>query len=441
MPQEYINFFDLLNANGILFCSWKNNHELDLAFTAGSDLDLLIQDSDETKVRGFLKGLGWFNLINPAARFSKVLHYYKYDGKRFLHIHLYLRLWTGHSWLKEYDIPVVEEVLSGCVKDKEYGIPVPGYSHALALYRFRSRVKQSSVTGRFLYWRDRKSYASEYSFIHACEESTNVGEGTIFTDVERPLWSHPWLRLPRVKMPHLILTQFFYRAFLKFFRISKIIGGGGKIVVISGPDGAGKSTLVNNLFSLHKTIQATSRASLGRPYGRLINSLIEMRTAKKAGGATLKVDQGFSSYKGLKAIAVAIFRCFAGVRCRILRCVGVLVLSDRWPSRSVGSIDGPKIPRYQTGILKVMGRVERALYRTIPDADLAIILEVDVNKALSRNAHRQKRGKETDEELKRRYEASQYLAPKASRTIAYKNNGTLSEAVIGIERLISEGIA
>lgn len=442
MPQSYQDFFGILAARQILFCSWKNNHELDLVFTAGSDLDLLVQENDEVEVRECLETLGWFRLINPASRFSKILHYYKFDGERFLHIHLYLRLWTGHSWAKEYEIPLVEDVLNSTVTDGKYGIPIPSRSHALALHRFRSRVKRSSISGRFLYWRDQISYACEYSFILTCKESDNVRGGVVFPEMEATLCSHPWRRFSKARVISQILAQFSARALFKLLRIKKIISGNGRIVVISGPDGAGKSTLVSALISLHKTIQVTGGASLGRPYGRLINTLIGMRVKKnpEEHDRALK-GKPFSVYKGSKAIVVATFRCFAGVRCRILRYFGVLVLSDRWPSSDVGGIDGPKIPRVETGILKFMGRVESALYRTIPAADLAIILKVDLDKALSRNLQRHKPGKETDEELRGRYKSSQSLAPKASRTIVFENNGTLHEALLGIECLISRGIS
>ena len=162
---------------------------------------------------------------------------------------------------------------------------------------------------------------------------------------------------------------------------------------------------------------------------------------KRGGSDRALTGQPVSVYGGSKAIVVAVFRCFAGIRCRILRYFGVLVLSDRWPSSNVGSIDGPKIPRVETGVLKFMGRVERALYRTIPAADLAIILEVDLDKALSRNLQRHKLGKETDEELSERYKLSQSLVPKASRTTVFKNNETLHEALLGIECLIARGIS
>jgi len=55
-----------------------------------------------------------------------------------------------------------------------------------------------------------------------------------------------------------------------------------------------------------------------------------------------------------------------------------------------------------------MGRLEQAFYQRIPRADLVLELEVSLDQALARNQKRDKKDKESDEEIRKRFIEKQY---------------------------------
>ena len=108
---------------------------------------------------------------------------------------------------------------------------------------------------------------------------------------------------------------------------------------------------------------------------------------------------------------------------------GNMVLVDRWPTNSLGKMDGPKIINYRTGnsLVSLLASIEQKIYKKIPEADLCFYLEVDIDDALKRNHERVKEGKESDEEIVMRHQNNQETIPICNKLIKFSNAGSYKE--------------
>jgi hypothetical protein len=69
---------------------------------------------------------------------------------------------------------------------------------------------------------------------------------------------------------------------------------------------------------------------------------------------------------------------------------GGVAVFDRFPSSSAGAIDGPQLGYRNSW--SVLSRCERALYESLPMVDLLVVCSVELDRALHRNATRDKAG-------------------------------------------------
>ena len=437
IPKNFSDLFNAFDSNRIKFCSWKNNHQLEEVFKSGVDLDVLISDENRQKALSIFNELGWFNLYNPSVDLDSIFHFYKYNGHGFHHIHLYFKLYTGHSWLKEYDLPFVTDILKFSVKEPNFHIPVPCKSHAESLYLFREVIKKSSLSGRFLYMKDADGYQDEALWISKCMGREKAP--SIIVDLSvLSRGSIPELqkfrRYSKLKEFFLVGLQFFVRASFKFIGIKKLIPLRGKIVVITGPDGSGKTTLVDKIHRNHSSIQKTYKKNLGRPYGVVLNNVISSKSRlRRKSVASSSQD----TLHEIKAVLIAFLRLYAAIKCYFYKTIGILVLCDRWPSGEQGSIDGPRIRGGSGAVGQMLFRLENLLYRNIPKADMTVRLQVNVDTALQRNSLRIKHDKETDGEIRDRHKDSLLLRPLTHSSVDYVNEFSVDEAVSDLEEIIA----
>ena len=84
---------------------------------------------------------------------------------------------------------------------------------------------------------------------------------------------------------------------------------------------------------------------------------------------------------------------------------GYIVICDRYPGIHVGKMDSPRIPKNKSkGFLyQYCYEIEQSLYKSIRKAKLIFQLSVPLEVAIDRNNLRNKFGKETENELIRRF--------------------------------------
>src|SRR5690554_1318853 len=93
--------------SGGKYVSWKNNHEIDLVLSGGSDLDIFIPLRYKSLFFELAKKESWIQVKNPVADYPEIYHFYAInENLNVFHLHVYFKVITGESWLKEYEFPL-----------------------------------------------------------------------------------------------------------------------------------------------------------------------------------------------------------------------------------------------------------------------------------------------------------------------------------------------
>ena len=169
-------------------------------------------------------------------------------------------------------------------------IPTLSKDQLQSLHLLRQELKAKSLSGRILKIRDREKYNKESLIL----SNLIFDKIDINNDTTRcPDVSGDKDRILTVKKRYnayylfvLFIRSFLCRAFKKFFQFKKIPISGGKIIIISGPDGSGKSTLCKTLLANIGQIYTCAQLNVGRPYGTLLNSYLDKRSEKSASRKT-----------------------------------------------------------------------------------------------------------------------------------------------------------
>ena len=205
----------------------------------------------------------------------------------------------------------------------------------------------------------------------------------------------------------------------------------GLTIAISGVDGSGKTTMLQEVEKVLGEFLTIERFHLGRPQGKLIE-FIWRALGNKSENSTMPgcSDISTASSKG-RAINGAIL---ALLRLRKARHVvnraslGGLMLIDRWPTDEVGKMDGPRVILGENSgwIQRLCKRIESWCYANMPQADICYFFVVPVEVAIERNRSRIKENKETENQISARFLGNLDYKPMARKTIRFENSGELS---------------
>ncbi len=437
---------------GIPFVSWKNNHELDAYLVGEGDIDLFVAPDHRTAFMGLAFGAGWVELENPVARFPSVLHLFRAGrAGRVYHLHVYFRVVTGESWLKEYVLPLENFLLENRERAGSSGIWVLNGAAQRYLFAFRHLLKGGSISSRWLYRRELGSYRQEWAAcggpdgwdpdVGPMALSGYVKKANLDGDkiglpsvgaalrLRRSLW--PFLRVAGWTLPARRVGSFLKRALNKvFWKRKKVFPRGGLVIAISGVDGAGKSTMLSVLREFFSGFVTVEPYQLGRPQGRILEFarrlVVRRRRGREGGAGGASSSRATSLPRAVAAAVLAWVRLRTAQRAVRAARRGHLALVDRWPSAELGKMDGPRIVpggSDRLGVVERLGRFERWAYSRMPRADVCVVLTVSLESALARNRDRVKDEKESDDEIRRRFEENQAVKPIANKVIRFYNDG------------------
>jgi thymidylate kinase len=443
----------VLDDEEVPYVSWKNNHEIDKFLNGGSDLDIYIPIDYKKKFINVATQNSWILVVNPIAKFPYIEHLYLIsDNGTIYHLHVYFKVITGESWIKEFDLPIGDYLIGNRCKHDEYGIYVLNDKSQAYLFVLRHIIKCGSISSRILYLKDRESYRLEWELCNYNIDKLG-GYGPILLDgaicnsgllngfhlsgfINSFMFRNKissFLRIRYFLLPFYRIASFINRATNKlFFNRKKVLSSRGVVISISGVDGSGKSSMVDSINSRLSKFLTIKKLSLGKPQGKLIEFIRKIFSDKNSKNNLPSEDNslhGVGLFKSISLLVLAVLRLFESWKSQYYISKGYVVLVDRWPTREFGKMDGPKIYSSNTsnGLVKFLSKLEETIYKAIPAADVCFFLEVSVDTAIKRNFMRIKDDKETESEIRERHIQNKNIKPIAKKIIRFDNDGLFDE--------------
>jgi len=424
MLRIYKELFIACCKHKIQYCSWKNNNFLQEELLGVGDIDLLVSSTQSHLFEKILNDSGFIRVFSSISEYPFIRHYYSYDVMmdKFVHLHVYYKLITGDSHLKEYRFPVEALMLKHSILSRK-GIKEAHPSHQADMYMLRKYIKSSSLLGLFLLFRESEDYKSEFNYIKGriSDNSVKSPPSLFKFDVEflKPLSFVNLLKIKRhIKVWHRgvgvveRVSQLNTRILNKlFFHRKKIVNGG--VIAIAGLDGSGKSSAVEMLSKWLSKEFTIKIFHFGRPPATLLTYPIRIMLwvrrvvfLKNASGSLVDSSNNkLSLISKIRYLALALERVVLMRNAHRFSLNGGIAILDRYPSNNIGKMDSQRIPDSNS----FFGRLESTLYESMKIADMLLKFNVDVEEAVRRNSSRIKKDKETDEEIRIRFNINDRL--------------------------------
>ena len=443
-----------LDAEGIAYCHWKSNDALDRAVRGDSDLDLLVSRGDANRFTAVIRGLGFKDARSPSIKqVPGVFHSYGLDepSGRLVHIHAHYQLVLGDDTTKNYRLPIEDAYLGSVDGNGVRPLPVPAPEFELAVFIVRMVLKHS--TWDAIASRHGRLSSSEVRELHYLTRRADPATTRSVVREHLPfvgdaLWARcrrcvegrasDWFRVRTAHRLERALEPYARRrhgndAAVRLWRRGRIIirrhvlhrpsqrarlDGGGVLIAVIGGDGAGKSTIVDELRRWLSADLATTVIHLGKPPSSLLSSAVRRAWRKsvrgRAGGTrvsgeALAASDGTSMSRRAVArligqVTIARDRYLSYRGARRFSSGGGIAISDRFPLPELKLMDGPLASRMLETpggdlLVTTLARLERRYYGRILDPDILIVLSVDPNLAVER-----KRGIDDEDVVRRRCE-------------------------------------
>ncbi len=476
--------FESLGRAGVRYCHWKSNWRLPEALRGETDLDLLVHRADTSRFLSLVGALGF----KPASGedHPSVWHCYGCDDEsgRLLDLHVYFRVVTGGT-IKGYHLPV-EDMLLGGAQPTEAGVYVPERAAELVLFVMRKSLDYA-VPSEALIPREWKTAADELRWLSQGARDEDVRrlldeylpsvDFALFkklTDaIESGRWGVGRFRLGRALASRLRPYRRFARPSATLARSGRawrkawrtLRGGtpmqallsGGAVIGVVGSDGSGKSTVVAEMSRWLGEFLSVATIHGGKPppsvptaLPRLLLPLlrrmmpryrttrIELRAAERTESEGMRT--GPLLVYALRALMLAYDRKKLLIRAHRRAANGTLVLSDRYPTRQPGVPEGAMLhflredPR---SLYRWLARMEERTYRTIPQPDLVLRLDVPLELAVQRNLTRLKPGgPEPTEYLRQRHAKSSELEFAGVPTYRIRTDAMVEETVRAVKPIL-----
>jgi thymidylate kinase len=474
-----------LSRSGVRYCHWKSNWRLPETLRGETDLDLLVHRADMPRFLSLVGALG----LKPGSGedHPSVCHCYGCDGEsgRLFDLHVYYRIITGGT-IKAYHLPVEEMLLRGA-RPTEAGVYVPEPAAELVLFVIRKSLDYA-VASEVLIPREWKTAADELRWLMS-QGATNQDarrllneylpsvEFALFKELMDAIESGRWgvgrFRLGRALAARLRPYRRFApasaslergrRAWRKAWRTLR--GGtsaqgllsGGAVIGVVGSDGAGKSTVVGEVSRWLGEFLSVATIHGGKPPPSVPTALprlvLPLLRRMLPGYRTTRIELRASEEKepeamgigpllvyALRALMLAYDRKQLLIRAHRKAANGTLVLSDRYPTRQPGVPEGAMLHFLREdsrSLCRWLAQMEERTYRTIPQPDLVLRLDVPLELAMQRNLTRVKPGGyEPSDYLRHRHALARELEFSGVPTYRIRADAVVEETVRAVKPIL-----
>lgn len=424
----------LLDEAGIPYCHWKSNAALDRVEQGETDLDLLVARDRFSDFASVLGRLGFSPASRPHVEDAPgVEHYFGYDpgADRFVHIHAHYRLVIGHDRTKNHHLPIEDAYLASVVRRGVFPVPAPEFEYVVLVIRMILKYAIADEIAWGLLRREKpgpsRSERSELESLGAeidrdrvkaiVEEHLPFVGVPLFDEAVAVVEGRPSLRetlavgrrMQTALAPYARVDARVDAGLRIWRRISLAVrrrlgrvggfrlAGGGAIVAIMGGDGAGKSTVIEEVGRWLSRDFAVTRVHLGKPPWSLTTYVVRgaLKLATKLGlGRDVIEDVSGPGGTELEMRRLFWYACKARDRYREYRKArrtanrGVIVLSDRFPHPALRETDVPQIARLIDGspgpLFEMLIRLEHRYHSLVALPDLAFVLRLDPEEAARR---------------------------------------------------------
>lgn len=368
------------NEHNIRYCHWKGIEHLYEGLRGDTDMDVLVNPDDKARTEKSLKENGYILVKSQyGSRYPYVEDWIGIDNEtgKMLHLHLHYRIVTGHIGLKEYVLPWTDEALIERVVYKDSRIFT--IDPSLEIVSLYTRIglkatKTSLIKSIFGKYKIPKGILHEILYLKENSNEVKVVNyakkyyGSNFTELMELIsiekYDADWLRhlnrltrrifkkycrysfvrvnILRVYYQLAIYGRYAIRKIYKDLIVKKTLYGEGMIIAFIGQDGAGKTTVTEDIekwlsWKLHSRVlylgSGDNYDNWKKKYifNELKSGNVLSNLFRKYLIISYHCDSAKNMYRQMK-------------RAKKLKKKGFIVILDRYPQiQFPGLNDGPKI--------------------------------------------------------------------------------------------------
>lgn len=398
--------------NEIKYCHWKSNERLESFVNGKEDLDLLFSPKDKAQVFEILEthGAKRFEAL-PKDKYRNIFDYLLLDyvSGELIHFHIHFGLDIGEKNLKRYRLPFSGLFLDSRIRSESNGVWIlpPHLELLLLLLRISLRhppilallydfgLKNQKIDQKALSefsWLRERADNEEFKFaVDICFENDSIksslirllNEGLGPDGVQVLRKDLKSTRLSWATKTDIFVDCSYIASRLrngvkrtiynrKYIPRKRVAVEEGRKVVIVGSDGAGKSTLVNNLQAIFARKIDVTNLYLGLPKPSKSNFPVLAKIFRKIGFfpvwnflskvMNLRRGERFGSRKGL-------------------------VLFDRFPQTEFkGLMDAPLLSNWNNSssiVKRAAARLEEKLFQRLSNTQVDLVIKIIVSSEVS----------------------------------------------------------